>query len=365
MFNKPTLILDEVKCRANIKAMVEKTKDLGIAYRPHFKTHQSAEVGQWFKDYGIDKIAVSSVPMAQYFADNGWTDITIAFPYVKQQVETLAHLASRVTLNLVVSSVENAEALIKTISHDVNVLIEIDSGQGRTGFQPYDLDGIEEVVAKLNTSKYLTFTGFLTHAGHSYNTPAKEIEALNLETISRFVLLRNQYPNAILSYGDTPTTVMASKFMGVDEFRPGNNAFFDMQQASNGICTPHQIAVGLACPIVARYPERNLIAIWGGAVHLSKDFYTEMSGNKSFGAICKLHNDGTWSQPIEGLYLESVSQEHGMVRASSIKAMETLKEDDSLVVLPAHSCLTVDCMGAFWINGRGDFPTMVQSDKTR
>ena len=365
MFNKPTLILDEAKCRTNIKFMAQKAEKLGMAYRPHFKTHQSAEIGQWFKDYGINKIAVSSVPMAQYFAGNGWNDITIAFPYVKQQADAVSDLACRVTLQLVISSEENAEALISSISQNVNVLIEIDSGQGRTGFQPYDLDGIDEVVTKLNASQHLKFTGFLTHAGHSYNIPAKKIAALNLETISKFILLNNKYPNAIFSYGDTPTSIVADEFMDVNELRPGNNAFFDMQQASNGICASHQIAVGLACPIVARYPERNLIAIWGGAVHLSKDFYIDLSGNKSFGAICKLQNDGTWSEPIEGLYLESVSQEHGMVRAISANAMNVLKDDDFLVVLPAHSCLTADCMGAFWINGKGHIPTMVQSGKTR
>ena len=352
MFTQPTLILDEAKCRCNIIAMANKAKALGIGYRPHFKTHQSAHVGSWFREYGVDKIAVSSVPMAQYFASDGWGDITIAFPFVKQQADAVNELASQINLNLVVSSLGNAEDMVSVITQRVNILIEIDSGQGRTGVLPYDLESIDGIIHLLNQSSHINFVGFLTHAGHSYGVSARDIRELNNQTISRLLPLKQRYPSAVLSYGDTPTSVVAERFIGIDELRPGNNAFYDMQQVSNGICLPEQIAVGLVCPIVARYPYRNLLAIWGGAVHLSKDFYIDAAGNKSFGAICRLNDDGSWGQPIDDLYLESISQEHGMVRVGSPIAMESICEDDFLVVLPAHSCLTVDAMGEFCINGK-------------
>lgn len=360
MFNKPTLIIDEVKCRANIRAMADKAKRLGIAYRPHFKTHQSVEVGHWFKENGIDRIAVSSIPMAQYFAADGWNNITIAFPFVKQQSVAINELASQVALQLVVSSIENAKSLIKLIDRKVDVLIEIDCGQGRTGLQPYDLESIDSIIKHLAQSEHSKFIGFLTHAGHSYNTNEPDIRNLNNETLSRIIPLKSRYLNSIISYGDTPTSTICDTFMGVDELRPGNNTFFDMQQASNGICDPNQVAIGIVCPIVVRYPERNLIGIWGGAVHLSKDFYIDEQGNKSFGAICKLHPDYTWGKPIEGLYLESISQEHGMIRVSNPNALNTIGEDDSIVVLPAHSCLTVDMLGGFWINEKGFFRTLAK-----
>ena len=352
MFTKPTLILDEAKCRKNIEYMAHKAKQLGVTYRPHFKTHQSIVVGRWFRDYGVERIAVSSIPMAQYFAADGWGDITIAFPFVKQQADAINELASQIKLNLVVSSLGNAEDMVSVITQRVNILIEIDSGQGRTGVQPYDLESIDGIIHLLNQNSYINFVGFLTHAGHSYGISERDIREINNQTISRLLPLKQRYPSAVLSYGDTPTSVVAEIFIGIDELRPGNNAFFDMQQASNVICSPEQIAVGLACPVVARYPNRNLVAIWGGAVHLSKDFYIDAAGNKSFGAICRLNDDGSWGQPIGDLYLESISQEHGMVRVGSPKAMESIGEDDFLVVLPAHSCLTVDAMGEFWVNGK-------------
>ena len=78
---KPTLLVDERKSRENIRRMVQRARNAGVSFRPHMKTHQSNEVGEWFRDEGVDRIAVSSVDMAKYFANGGWKDITIAFPF--------------------------------------------------------------------------------------------------------------------------------------------------------------------------------------------------------------------------------------------------------------------------------------------
>ena len=72
--SKPTLILDKQKAIKNIQTMASKTKESGVRFRPHFKIHQSAEIGNWFKDFGVNSIAVSSVDMAQYFAQHGWQE---------------------------------------------------------------------------------------------------------------------------------------------------------------------------------------------------------------------------------------------------------------------------------------------------
>ncbi len=76
----PTLLLDEEKCRDNIRQMARKAADNNVVFRPHFKTHQSVEIGGWFREEGIEKITVSSLRMAKYFAGDGWKDILVAFP---------------------------------------------------------------------------------------------------------------------------------------------------------------------------------------------------------------------------------------------------------------------------------------------
>jgi D-serine deaminase-like pyridoxal phosphate-dependent protein len=46
------------------------------------------------------------------------------------------------------------------------------------------------------------------------------------------------------------------------------------------------------------------------------------------------------------MYVKSLSQEHGIIRAGS-GDLQKIREGDVLGVLPVHSCLTADCMGKY------------------
>ena len=124
---KPSLILDEAKCKANIAFMAARAKRFNVELRPHFKTHQSLEIGRWFKDAGVTKITVSSLDMAAYFAEE-WNDITVAFPANILEIDTINRLASKVTLNVLVESVVTAEFLMKHLKHSINFLIKLNIG---------------------------------------------------------------------------------------------------------------------------------------------------------------------------------------------------------------------------------------------
>ena len=178
--------------------------------------------------------------------------------------------------------------------------------------------------------------------------------AINEDAIKKLNNLKSKwiydFPSIKLSYGDTPTSLICNDFKGIDELRPGNFVFFDMQQASKGVCSISSIAIALACPVVAVYPNRCMAIIWGGAVHLSKDYYADVTtGQQSFGAVCLLNEDCSVSDPIEGLFLESVSQEHGVIKAHNCEAIKNLYEGQLVAILPAHSCLAADATKNIWI----------------
>jgi D-serine deaminase-like pyridoxal phosphate-dependent protein len=348
---EPTLLLDKDKCRRNIKMIVDKARENKVTLRPHFKTHQSVEIGRWFRSLGVEKITVSSLKMAEYFAADGWGDITVAFPLNVHEIDRINSLSEKINLNLLVVAPETIEWLAKGLKFPLNLLIEVDSGDHRTGLNPNDFDSIDQILSEMNRFDLINFRGFLTHAGHSYGvrTDQSAIAKIHQESVGLITRLREKYqsiyPDLTISYGDTPTCSLADNFEGLDEIRPGNLVFYDVVQSEIGSCTLEQVAVALACPVVAKNPERNEIVIYGGAVHLSKDSMLLADGSKCFGKVVNLNEHG-WETRETGAYLKSLSQEHGVIFAPN-EYFEKIRLGDFIGVLPIHSCLTADLNSSY------------------
>ena len=81
----------------------------------------------------------------------------------------------------------------------------------------------------------------------------------------------DRYPDLLISMGDTPGCSVAEDFTGIDEIRPGNFVFYDLTQNRVGSNSIEQIAVAMACPVVAIHKDRREIIVYGGGVHFSKD----------------------------------------------------------------------------------------------
>jgi D-serine deaminase-like pyridoxal phosphate-dependent protein len=350
VISQPALLLDEAKCRKNIVSMFEKAKRNKVLFRPHFKTHQSYEIGRWFRELGVDKITVSSMGMAEYFFRGNWNDITVAFPINILEMETINRLAEHIKLNLLVESEASVNILSERLRFPVNVFIKIDIGNHRTGISYDDQALINKVIAAIDSADQISFTGFLSHAGHSYDaTGHEEISAIHYESIARLKRLKQQYieryPYLIVSTGDTPTCSRMEEFSGVDEIRPGNFVFYDLMQRKIGSCSNNEIAVAMACPVVAIHKERSEMVIYGGAIHFSKDRIEDSIRGTIYGEVVENNHEG-WGEPIGGMYLTKLSQEHGIVHVPG-NLIDNYKVGDIIKILPVHSCLTSQSMKAY------------------
>ncbi len=350
MISVPTLFLDETRCKRNISKMVSKAKRHQLELRPHFKTHQSLQVGNWFKEKGISKITVSSLKMAAYFAQE-WNDITVAFPTNILEIKTINDLAKKIQLNLCIENIEVISFLEKHLESPVGVFIKIDVGTHRTGINSNNKTLINNILERVEANATTNFIGFLGHAGHTYKSRSiEEIETAHLE--SKDVLLElkthyiEQYPNLILSAGDTPSCSVSENFEGIDEIRPGNFVFYDLTQSIIGSNNVDEIAVAMACPIVAIHKDRNEIVIYGGGIHFSKDYLEDPNDGVIFGRVVE-KSDESWGAIIPQIFLKSLSQEHGIVSVAE-EYINNYKVGDVLWVLPVHSCMTADLMKAFY-----------------
>lgn len=358
----PYLLVDKKKCLDNIEKMLSKAKKNNLRLRPHFKTHQSIEVGEWYRSFGIDACTVSSFPMAKYFASAGWTDITVAFPASPFDVEMINAIGQTINLNIISSSFKNLNSFVNDIRCKLGIYIELDCGHDRSGISPDNTREIALMVNLIEQEEFLQFKGFITHAGHTYGAKSiEEVELIHRKTLKVLTQIKtfwkDSYPEISISYGDTPSCSISENFWGIDEIRPGNFVFYDLTQSHIGSCNNNEIAVALICPVVDVYPERGEAIIHGGAVHLSKDSLTLADGTKSFGLICPFNGE-SWEQPYDKLWIKSISQEHGVIASKDFEQINSLTPGQLVAILPIHSCLTVDTMGQLFLSNGTCIPTM-------
>lgn len=331
--------------------MARKAERNRVTFRPHFKTHQSAAIGSWFRDAGVRAITVSSLEMAQYFAIHGWQDISVAFPANLLEMERIDILAANITLHLLVDSEETVAALDAGLHHDVQAWIKVDVGSRRAGIPWNEPQRFVALARGIRAASHLQFAGLLTHAGHSYDagSPAEVLE-VHGTTHARMGKLRQALEQeglgpCAVSVGDTPSCSLAETFPAADEIRPGNFVFYDLQQAALGVCDAEDIAVAVACPVVEKSHPRRQLVLYGGAVHLSQEALRDAQGQEVYGALATWMGD-TWGTANQEAKLVSVSQEHGVVTVDSA-AFDAVDVGDLVVVLPVHSCLTSDLYGEY------------------
>lgn len=348
---RPTLLLSQSICKDNIRKMVRKAERHGLQLIPHFKTHQSARVGDWFKEAGVTAVTVTSVKMAEYFAEHGWNDITIAFPFNILEIDGLNTLASRVNLRIFVNSIETTVILKQKLKTPVRFYIEIDVGDGRSGVEATNFGQIKRILESVGNNPHLNFDGFYSHPGHTYNAKSPgEVEEISEKVVEKLRILKQHFKEEFsdlkIGMGDTPSCSLSENFDGVDNIHPGNFVFYDLVQHSLGANRLEEIAICLAVPIVAVHPERSEAIIHSGWVHQGKDSLRDSEGNIHYGFVVQLNQNG-WSEPIPGAKVIKLSQEHGVLSLPG-EVIQSIKVGDILGILPVHACATAVMMGEIW-----------------
>lgn len=329
----PALLLHRTALESNLRRMAERTESLGVALRPHVKTHKCIEIGEMQRAHGARGITVSTLFEARVFADRGFGDITWAFPLIPSRARQAAALAREIRLGITLDSREALEAAEAT-GAPFHAWLEVDCGDGRSGVDPRRPDGLS-LARAVRDSPTLSLAGILTHAGHTYRagSPAEIARIAEEEraTMAAFAGRLREAGVAVrgISVGSTPGMARVESLDGVTEARPGNYALYDYTQVRLGSCRPVDCAVTVLATVVSRRAGERHAVTDAGALSLSKD--TGPEGERHFGRILR----GPDRRELDPeARVVSLSQEHGTVAAD-------LPVGTRIRILPNHSCLTV------------------------
>lgn len=368
----PCLIADRGRLVANARRMRDRAADKGVRLRPHVKTTKCAAIARLAHGDSGDEgpITVSTLKEAEYFFANGFRDITYAVAISENKFARAFALQDRgADLKVLVASVPAAMSLaLATRARDepLKVMLEIDCGEHRTGFDPQSADLLAAALA-VHEASGLRLAGLLTHGGHSYGAKtAAEIAAVADQ--ERECLLDAQrrlqdtgLPARILSSGSTPTAVFGENFAGIDEIRPGVYLAGDLFQAQLGVLQMEDIAVTVLATVIAHDIDRNRLVIDAGGLALSKDRSTAQSP-RDFGYGLLLREDG---RPLRvDAIVASVHQEHGEVTAEAGLPFDELPVGGLVRVAPNHVCMTAAGYERYFVTDGANTSIVASWEKT-
>lgn len=353
----PALLLDLEVLEANLAGMQERADRLGVALRPHAKTHKCLEVARRQRELGARGLTVSTLAEARFFAAGGFTDLTWAFPLVlsrvREAVELAAQLAGRGgALRLLVDSEEAVVALREAArpGRPLQVFLKVDCGYGRAGVDPASERAVT-LARSLAETPALAFDGLLSHSGHAYRATGRDGARLVAEEERRVMVeladrLRGEGLEVpAVSVGSTPAMAAAEDLTGVTEARPGNYCFYDATQAALGSCSPADCAVTVLAGVVSHRPGSGESVTDAGALALSKDPGADhLPGGWPWGMGAVFEDLAAYraGTPSREVRLTALSQEHGKLSAPR-------PVGSTVRVLPNHSCLAVPNFPHYWL----------------
>jgi D-serine deaminase-like pyridoxal phosphate-dependent protein len=336
----PALVIDLDVVERNASRMARAMAERGVAVRPHVKTHKSVNLARVQLAAGARGITVGTLGEAEVMAAAGIDDIFIAYAVAvegakAERLRTLLRMPG-LELTLGVDSVAGASRLAALGA--LRVMVELDSGQHRTGVPPETAGEIGRAARDAG----LNVIGLFTHGGHSYGGPdavaraaADEVQALSMGAQG---LLREGIAPNVLSAGSSPTAVGAAR-RPVTELRPGTYLVGDRQQVALGASPPDGVAIAVAATVVST-AVRGQVVIDAGAKALTKDQPAYLAG---YGFLPE-YPDGV---------LERISDYHGVVTFPAGVRRPALGE--VVAVVPNHACPVIDLYDSFVAARAGEF----------
>lgn len=344
----PCLVIDAKKLAANIEKGKRKAQALGLAFRPHLKTHKCIEIARMQMTSPEGPATASTLKEARAYAQAGIKDLIYAVGIAPQKLyEVLAIRNTGCDLKIILDSRQAAEAVSNFCSSHkctIPVLIEIDTDGHRSGMLPDSPELIETAAALKDGAE---FKGVLTHAGSSYDSQNlefikhKAVEEKNGILSAAKNLSKAGFNSEIISVGSSPTFIFAENESGITEMRAGVYVMGDLFQSNIGVCRIDEIAPSVLATVIGWQKEKHQVIVDAGWLAMSRDRGTgNQNPDYGYGLVCGL--DGS---PLDGgrVIVKGANQEHGIIESTGEDPLDLEKFPigSRVRILPNHACPTL------------------------
>jgi D-serine deaminase-like pyridoxal phosphate-dependent protein len=233
----PALLLDLDLFEANLRKMADHCRQSGCGFRPHAKTHKCPEIAHRQIAAGALGISVATVAEAEMMAGAGIRGVLLTSPIVEpRKIARVAELVAKGgEILLAVGHALEAERLAEAARQrkvTVDVLIDVDVGDRRTGVEPGQ--PALELARLISKTRGLRLRGLQAYSGSSSHVvgfaereqASRTALAKAIET--RKLLATAGFDPAIFSGGSTGTYNIDTYRGGLTELQVGSFVFMDV-----------------------------------------------------------------------------------------------------------------------------------------
>jgi D-serine deaminase-like pyridoxal phosphate-dependent protein len=233
----PALLLDLDRFERNLSKMAAHVRAAGKALRPHAKTHRCPEIARRQVAAGALGVACAKLGEAEVMARAGIRGLLITTEVVAPSaIRRLTRLVAEAPDTMVVvDHADNVAALAHAAADDrvtLNVVVDVDLGNRRTGVQPGDAAlALGRLVASTPSLALRGLQGYAGHCAHVMGWPARR-EASRaamtplMETRARFEAAG--LPVELVAGGSTGTYDIDVELPGLTELQSGSYCVMDI-----------------------------------------------------------------------------------------------------------------------------------------
>jgi len=164
--------------------------------RPHCKTHKMPAATQIELAAGIVRHKCATLAEAEMLAESGVKDIILAYQMVGPNIRRAVEFRKRyphVKFGVIIdhpTPVSELSTAISAAGRDIDVLLDIDTGQHRTGIVVGD--EAERLYELIHSSPGLNAAGFHVYDGHQHQTDFEERRAAVLAEFNKVLDFRGR-----------------------------------------------------------------------------------------------------------------------------------------------------------------------------